>query len=48
MPLPMDDPIKRNPCITKAKRILEWEPKIDLNTGLSITIEYFRTVLKVL
>lgn len=48
MPLPMDDPVKRNPCITKAKRILEWEPKIDLNTGLSITIEYFRTVLKVL
>ena len=48
MPLPTDDPIKRNPCITKANRILEWEPKIDLNTGLSITIEYFRTVLKVL
>ncbi|HKN60769.1 MAG TPA: UDP-glucuronic acid decarboxylase family protein [Candidatus Acidoferrales bacterium] len=41
-PLPQDDPKQRCPDITKAKRILKWEPKIDLEQGLGLTYEYFR------
>jgi dTDP-glucose 4,6-dehydratase len=41
-PLPQDDPKQRCPDITKAKRILKWEPKIDLEQGLRLTYEYFR------
>ena len=41
-PLPRDDPKQRCPDITKAKRILKWEPKIDLEQGLGLTYEYFR------
>jgi dTDP-glucose 4,6-dehydratase len=41
-PLPQDDPKQRCPDITKAKRILKWEPKIDLEQGLALTYEYFR------
>ena len=40
-PLPEDDPRQRCPDINKAKRLLDWEPKIDLETGLINTIEYF-------
>ena len=40
-PLPQDDPKQRCPDITKAKRILKWEPKIKLEEGLPITYEYF-------
>lgn len=39
--LPSDDPKKRNPDITKAKRLLSWEPKVKLEEGLRKTIEYF-------
>lgn len=39
--LPQDDPKKRNPDITKAKTIIGWRPRIDLNTGLNKTIDYF-------
>ena len=42
-PLPQDDPKQRKPDITKAKRILKWEPKVALAEGLTKTIEYFRT-----
>jgi UDP-glucuronate decarboxylase len=41
--LPMDDPKQRQPDIKKAKEVLEWEPKIDLETGLTKTIEYFKS-----
>ncbi|HID42815.1 MAG TPA: SDR family oxidoreductase [Archaeoglobaceae archaeon] len=42
-PLPPDDPKKRCPDIGKAKKILGWEPVVDLENGLSKTIEWFRT-----
>ncbi len=42
--LPQDDPIQRKPDITLAKKILGWEPKIDLLTGLTKTIEYFKLI----
>jgi dTDP-glucose 4,6-dehydratase len=41
-PLPSDDPRKRRPDISKAKRILGWEPKVPLAEGLRETIEYFK------
>jgi len=41
-PLPQDDPKQRRPDISKARRLLGWEPKIDLETGLRISLEYFR------
>ncbi|HXZ41230.1 MAG TPA: UDP-glucuronic acid decarboxylase family protein [Terriglobales bacterium] len=41
-PLPQDDPKQRCPDITKAKTLLGWEPKIDLETGLRMSLEYFR------
>jgi UDP-glucuronate decarboxylase len=44
-PLPEDDPVQRQPDITKAKRILDWEPTIKLETGLEKTIEYFKKEL---
>jgi dTDP-glucose 4,6-dehydratase len=43
-PLPDDDPKKRRPDITKAKRVLGWEPKVDLADGLRETVEYFRAL----
>ncbi len=45
LPLPGDDPMRRQPDITKAKEILGWEPKVSLDEGLDKTIEYFRKVL---
>ncbi len=41
-PLPQDDPKQRRPDITKARTLLGWEPKIDLATGLKMSLEYFR------
>jgi dTDP-glucose 4,6-dehydratase len=41
-PLPQDDPKQRCPDISKARRILHWEPKVNLEEGLKITYEYFR------
>ena len=41
-PLPSDDPMQRKPDITKAKELLGWEPKIQLEEGLLKTIEYFK------
>ena len=44
-PLPQDDPQVRQPDIKKAKRVLGWEPKVELEQGLARTIEYFREKL---
>lgn len=44
-PLPSDDPIQRQPDITLAKRLLIWQPKIELSEGLIKTIEYFSKVI---
>ncbi|HOI14918.1 MAG TPA: SDR family oxidoreductase [Geobacteraceae bacterium] len=44
-PLPSDDPRQRQPDITRAKSLLDWEPRTDLETGLKKTIEYFSGVL---
>ena len=43
-PLPVDDPTRRCPDISKARRILHWEPTIDLETGMDQTIRWFRDV----
>lgn len=45
-PLPQDDPQVRQPDITKARTLLNWEPKVDLDEGLIKTIDYFRGRLK--
>ena len=41
-PLPQDDPIQRQPDISKAKELLDWTPKVDLDDGLRATISYFK------
>ena len=43
--LPADDPTQRQPDIALARRKLEWEPRVDLETGLKKTIAYFKEVL---
>ena len=42
-PLPEDDPKVRQPDITRARRLLGWEPKVGLEEGLTKTLDYFRT-----
>jgi len=42
-PLPVDDPKQRRPDISRARKILGWEPKVDLETGLRQTIDWFKT-----
>ena len=42
-PLPVDDPKQRKPDITRARKLLQWEPKVELADGLARTIEFFRT-----
>ena len=44
-PLPQDDPRQRCPDITKARELLGWEPRIELEEGLRETIAYFRKTL---
>ena len=44
--LPIDDPKKRRPDITRAKEVLNWSPRIDRAEGLKRTFEYFRTLSK--
>jgi dTDP-glucose 4,6-dehydratase len=44
-PLPVDDPKTRQPDIGKARRLLGWEPRVPLETGLARTIDYFRTLV---
>ncbi len=46
-PLPVDDPRVRQPDITRARTILDWEPSVSLDEGLSRTVDYFRTKLGV-
>ena len=41
-PLPQDDPRQRCPDISKARRILQWEPRVNLDQGLRATLDYFR------
>ncbi|MCX7995060.1 MAG: SDR family oxidoreductase [candidate division WOR-3 bacterium] len=41
-PLPEDDPHRRNPDINKAKKLLNWEPRIELEQGLKFVIEWFK------
>ncbi len=41
-PLPTDDPKQRRPDITRARKLLKWEPKVGLEEGLTATIAYFR------
>ena len=43
--LPLDDPRNRRPDISLAKKILSWEPSIDINDGINLSIDYFRKKL---
>jgi dTDP-glucose 4,6-dehydratase len=45
LPLPEDDPTQRKPDIAKAQRLFQWEPKIDLETGLKLSLQYFQSCL---
>ena len=45
-PLPTDDPKQRRPDITRARTLLGWEPKVQLEEGLVKTIEYFKTKIR--
>ncbi len=45
-PLPQDDPRQRCPDISKAKRLLGWEPTIDLRTGLRMSLDYFKAAVR--
>jgi len=42
VPLPQDDPKQRRPDITKARQLLGWEPNIDLETGLRLSLDFFK------
>jgi dTDP-glucose 4,6-dehydratase len=44
-PLPEDDPTRRRPDITRARRLLGWEPKINLRQGLEMSLDYFKSCL---
>ena len=44
-PLPQDDPTQRQPDIGKARALFGWEPKIDLETGLKLSLDYFKSCL---
>jgi UDP-glucuronate decarboxylase len=43
-PLPVDDPTRRRPDISLAKKLLNWQPTIDLRTGLAATLDWFTTI----
>ena len=45
-PLPVDDPKVRRPDINRAKRVVMWEPSVDLEAGLEKTTEYFRKIIQ--
>ena len=45
-PLPKDDPLQRQPDITKAKEIINWEPKVSREEGMKTTFEYFKNLPK--
>jgi UDP-glucuronate decarboxylase len=46
-PLPGDDPRQRQPDITLARSMLDWEPQVSLEDGLTATIGYFRELLAI-
>jgi dTDP-glucose 4,6-dehydratase len=46
-PLPQDDPTQRQPDISKARRLFGWEPKVDLETGLKLSLDYFKSCIEV-
>jgi len=46
LPLPGDDPKQREPLIQKAELLIGWKPQVNRRTGLTKTIDYFRTLLK--
>ena len=41
--IPIDDPIRRRPDISKAKKLMDWNPKVPLYEGLNSTLEYFQS-----
>ena len=43
-PLPVDDPARRRPDITLAKKHLDWQPQVKLREGLARTIDWFRAI----
>ena len=45
MPLPSDDPMQRQPDISLARKVLDWEPKVQLEEGLLKTIAYFKEII---
>jgi UDP-glucuronate decarboxylase len=45
-PLPTDDPVRRKPDTTKARKLLGWDPRVSIEEGLAATIEYFRGVVR--
>jgi dTDP-glucose 4,6-dehydratase len=45
-PLPQDDPKQRRPDITKARRLLGWDPRINLESGLKLSLDYFKTAVQ--
>ena len=45
-PLPQDDPMQRKPDISKAQRLFDWQPKVDLETGLKLSLDYFKSTLE--
>ena len=45
-PLPQDDPVQRQPVISKARRLFGWEPKIDLESGLKLSLDYFKSSIE--
>jgi len=45
-PLPQDDPTQRQPDISKARRLFGWEPKIDLESGLRLSLDYFKSCIE--
>ncbi|MBT8487609.1 MAG: hypothetical protein KJO65_02165, partial [Gemmatimonadetes bacterium] len=46
MPLPDDDPKVRQPDITLARKLLDWEPQVDLREGIQKTIPHFRSEIE--
>lgn len=45
-PLPVDDPKVRQPDISRARAVLQWEPKVEFDEGIRKTVDYFKTRLK--
>jgi nucleoside-diphosphate-sugar epimerase len=42
LPLPENDPVRRRPDITLARRVLGWSPEVDLTDGVARTVDWFR------